>query len=88
MSTINSKISSGQKFNLTHAEAREVVVQIEQFVQDFHKFETLGNGAAGQRARVNLLNLQKLAKSLRKWIQEIKNERKLKQQNDKTKKGA
>ena len=48
----------------------------DTFSDDVDKFVTNGNAAAGTRARKALLEITKVAKELRKQIQEKKNEAK------------
>ena len=54
----------------------KVKINFESFSTDIEKFNTSGNSAAGTRARKALLEITKLAKELRKQIQEKKNEAK------------
>ena len=46
---------------------------VEQFKDDYEKFLTIGNKAAGTRARKALSEISKLCKSLRFEIQQQKN---------------
>lgn len=46
---------------------------VEQFKEDYEKFLTIGNKAAGTRARKALSEISKLCKSMRLDIQQQKN---------------
>jgi|TARA_R100000482_G_scaffold74863_1_gene28829 outer membrane murein-binding lipoprotein Lpp len=58
------------------ANINKLTSNYDSFSNDVDKFVTNGNAAAGTRARKALLEITKVAKELRKQIQEKKNEAK------------
>ena len=54
----------------------KLTINYDSFSNDIDKFTTNGNSAAGTRARKALLEMTKIAKELRKQIQDKKNEAK------------